>query len=478
MNRNGRSLLIAAALFLLPFPGCRRTQPEDHRRIAISTGLAWVGVSPAEQAGLRMLMADLATTAGAVVFESENPDDPVPQGLQQLTVEGTRLPDGTLKLQGHVRTPGLPDRDLEPTASDACLQMQELLAATGLRSPESAALLPRSPANLLPLAGALGAAVQGTDAEAVEAARAVVGLEIAEPRCAPAAFVQAAGLYRQLQAPGDPDLQSQSACRSAFETAFSLLKGYPRATTLAVRFLTDAGDQRRALALLQEAIARWPRGGGLWPSLAYAARTTGLLDLSLASLQKEDALEGDLPPTALLTRNAYLYAGQWDRFEASLGTGSDERPDPMRDFYRGYIRILRGRPEEALAFFRKADLPSSQSLQFQSLSLVYRSALEGHRPEALLALRSLARSRHGLRVPDGEFTFKLAEAFCFLSSPEEGMDAAQLAFSQGFGCTAWFERAPLTAPLHDLPRWRALITHLQARQQLLEAEFPAKAFGG
>src|SRR6185437_9562045 len=219
-------------------------------------------------------------------------------------------------------------------------------------------------------------------------------LEAAEPRNAPAAFARGADLYLLLQAPGGPDLQSQSACGAELDRALDLVRGYPRAAALAGRFHTDTGDQRRALAILQEATTRWPRAAGLWPALAYAARTTGLLDISLSALRKEDALAGSLPEAALLTRNSDLYAGDWERFQASLGTGTDERPDPMRDFYRGYIRLLRGHPEDAQAFFRKAALPTSQSPPFQSLAMVYRLAIDGRRPEALLALRNLALSRH------------------------------------------------------------------------------------
>ena len=473
-----RQMAACAAALLLPLAGCRTPRPGARHSILITSGPAWVGVTPAQQAGLQMLLADLATTSGATVFEAGRPDDPGAQDLQRLALDGTRLPDGTLHLQGHLQTPGLPDRDVAPLTPDPNLQMQEILAAANLRSSESAAILPRDPGHLLPLAEVCGTALAGNESEATQGAQAAAELEAEEPRNAPAAFARGADLYLLLLAPGAPDLQSQSSCGAEFDRALDLSRGYPRAAALAGRFHTDTGDQRRALAILREATGRWPRAAGLMPTVAYAARTTGLLDIARAALQKEDALAGSLPEALLLTRNSDLYAGAWDRFQVSLGTGTDERPDPMRDFYRGYIRLLRGSADEALTFFRKAALPTSESPAFQSLAMVYRLALEGHRPEALLALRNLARSRHEARIPDGEFTFKLAEAFCFLAQPEEGMDAAQLAFSQGFGCTPWFERTPLLAPLHELPRWRALISHLRARQQLLEAEFPAKAFGG
>jgi hypothetical protein len=79
-------------------------------------------------------------------------------------------------------------------------------------------------------------------------------------------------------------------------------------------------------------------------------------------------------------------------------------------------------------------------------------------------------------VPDGEFTFKLAEAFAFLDAKSEAVDTAHRAFAQGFGCTRWYRQAPFLAPLQDLPKWQVLLKHLQEREAPLAARFPPRTF--
>ena len=469
--------LAAAALVLLPLAGCRFVPKPAARRIAIVEGPGWIGLAPEQRLGLCMLMEDLAETSGATVLPPPLQEGPAPPGLVLLQIQGS-LSDQGLRLQGRVESSGAADRDVAPASGDPARQMAELLAAVGLGASAGGALLPHDQARLLKLAGLYARVWSGTDAEAVAAGLEAGTLASEEPRCAALALAQAQGLDRQLLAPDTTGLDAQVECGRAFDRALALLPGYPRAAQAAGRFHTDTGNQRRALEVLFAARQRCPRSAGILSGLVYAARTTGLLDGARLALKEEDALTGKLSLSDPITENAYLYSGDWAAFDACLGPGSSERADPMRDFYRGYLRLLLGKRDEALPCFRRAEAPLAFAQPFQALAQVYRAAMEGHPEEALLRLRNLARARQALRVPDGEFTFKLAEAFAFLGSKEEAMDAAQLAFSQGFGCTAWYARAPFLAPLHDLPRWRALLSHLQARQQLLEAEFPAQRFGG
>lgn len=471
-----KRLVTLAVLALLSQASCRIVPHAGTRRIAIAEGPAWIGVSPDQREGLRLLLEDLAETSGATVMPPPVQDGPAPPGLLLVHLQGSLSGEG-LRLQGRLESQGAPDRDVVPTAPDPLRQFNEILAAAGLHSQSGGVIFPADPGRLLPLAAIYAKTLGGGDLDSAAAGEEAEAFAAQEPRCAPVALARAQGLYRQLLTPGRAGLDTQTLCANEFDRALALLPGYPRAARSAGRFFTDTGNQRRALEILFAARQRWPSSLAILSSLAYAARTTGLLPGARVVLRQQDRLVDGLPLADPLTENTYLYDGDWAAFDACLGPGSSERADPTRDFYRGYLRLLRGKPEEALPFFRRAETPLPYSQQFQALATTYRTALEGRREEALLRLRNLARDRQVLRVPDGEFTFKLAEAFAYLGAREEAMDTAQLAFSQGFGCTAWFERAPLLIPLHDLPRWRALITHLQARQLLLEAEFPAKRFG-
>ena len=475
-----RRLLAAGALLLLPLSSCHL----DHggssiRRVMVVEGPVWVGLLPEQRHGLRLLLEDLVETAGATVLPAPSGDGPAPPGVLRITLGGT-LSSGSLRLQGRLQTAQGLERDVVPDAVGPGAQLRQLLEVAGLHSSASAAILPRDPAHLLPLAAVYAAAVEGTDQEARAANGPAETLAILEPTCAPAALACAQSSYRRLLTQNPDDLDAQVTCARAFDTALRLLPGFPRAAGDAGdagRFYTDTGNQRRALEVLFGAARLWPWSPGLRTSMAYAARTTGLLQGALAALRVKTRLDEGVSAREELPEAAYLYTGDWDRFEASLGPGPSERPDPLVDFYRGYLRLLQGRREEALTSFRSAARPLGTATQFQALSRVYQLGLQGHRPEALLALRGLALSRRDLRAPDGEFTFKLAEAYGFLDSPEEALNTAQAAFSQGFGCTAWYERTPLLAALRGLPRWRALDSHLQERQALLETRFSARTFG-
>jgi hypothetical protein len=471
-----RRAFALAALVLLPLMSCRLDRRSAIRRVVVVEGPAWVDLLPEQRTGLRLLLEDLAETSGATVLAPPADGSALPADALRISLEGSRAGDG-LRIQARFRSAEGVERDFVPTAADPRAQFQQLLAAAGFHSALAEAILPRDPSRLLQLAEVYGATIDGSDEAARAAGNQAQALAALEPECAPAALACAESAYRRLLNPSAANLEAQIVCSQAFDTALNLLPGYPRAAGEAGRFYTDTGNQRRALDILFGAVDLWPRSSRLRTSMAYAARTTGLLEGARAALRAREALDAGAGMKGAFPEATLVYTGEWDRFNACLGSGPGERPDPLMDFYRGYLRLLQGRRDEALANFKSAEQPQASNVQFQSLAHAYRLALEGNRPEALLTLRLLTRSRQDLRVPDGEFTFKVAEAYGFVGAPEEAMDAAQTAFSQGFGCTPWYQGTPLLSALHELPRWRALVSHLQARQTLLEARFPARSFG-
>ncbi len=467
--------LICAALLLLPLASCRAGRSKAPVRVLITEGPAWGEVPELQRQGLQLLLEDLAESGGATVLLAPPTQDA--SGVLHISLEGSR-DDGRLQFHARILNPDGRARDVVPASLNPCVQLQQILMAAGLSSPATGAILPRDPAHLPSLAEAYGGAVNGDDAQAKAAGDTAQRLAALEPECATAALASAESTYRRLLTQAPANLEAQTVAAQGFETVLALFPGFPRGSAEAGRFFTDTGNQRRAMDILFSALAQHPRSTRMRNSLAYAARTTGLLDGARATLRARDLLEGGSGPRDRFPETTYLYAGDWARFEANLGTGPSEKLDPMADFYRGYLRLLQGKRDEALANFLSAHRPQPSDPQFQALAGAYALVLEDHRPEALLALRNLARTRADLRVPDGEFTFKLAEAFAFAGAREEAMDMAQAAFSQGFGCTPWYERTPRLVPLHDLPRWRALMEHLRDRQRLLETRFPAAEFVG
>ena len=265
-------------------------------------------------------------------------------------------------------------------------------------------------------------------------------------------------------------------CDGLFRQSLQALPAYPRALYQYCRFRTDVGAARESLELALGFRDRFPNHPLAYGALAYAARNTGLLAGAQTALAARESLVGGLVADPGLGENTYLYLGDLERFERSLEGSPGAPPSPVRIFYRAYARLLRGDRAGALALFRECQSHPGRVIQFEALAQVYDFALTRRREEALTRLRALRDMRTSLRVPDGEFGFKLAEAFAFLSSRSEAVEAASSAFAQGFGCTRWYRQAPFLEDLQTLPRWQSLLQHLQEREDVLAERFPPRVF--
>ena len=296
------------------------------------------------------------------------------------------------------------------------------------------------------------------------------------PKC-PSAQLALAGLIRLgLNASSISNPENLDRCRTLFETTLSLFPHYPRGVHEFYYYLTDTGDQRAALILLFDALKTHPRSARLWGGLAYPARTGGLLEGAQQALKIRDKLQGSPKTEARFADNVHLYSGDLDRYETSLGSGQGQPPNALLDFYRGYTRLLRGDRVGAQARFKRASEDPASSLLFGKLAHIFLLGMEGRVQEAKAELDGFRDQRRRLRVPDGEFTFKMAEAYAFLGEYAEAQVVAERAFDQGFACTNWFQSSPLLAPIRTGPRWQSLMQHVQERQRLLEGRFPAEQF--
>jgi tetratricopeptide (TPR) repeat protein len=297
-----------------------------------------------------------------------------------------------------------------------------------------------------------------------------------QPGCAPAHFALAYLSFRQINAELPAGPEPQAACEAEFRTALRLLPSYPRAAYQLARLKVDTGSAREALEISFRFRKEHPRNVAAFGGLAYAARNSGLLEGAATALRLRENLCGGGLADPGLAENTYLYRGELERFQQTLGEGPLESQEPVRAFYRGYLRLLQGDPAGAKAFFHHASLRHGVDSQFERLAGIYDLALQGRQREALAELDELRIHRASLRVPDGEFTFKLAEAYAFLGQREAAVDTASRAFGQGFGCTQWYRESPLLRELQELPRWRNLLQHLQERQDLIALAFPPERF--
>ncbi len=333
-------------------------------------------------------------------------------------------------------------------------------------------LTPRDPGRFWNLIRATALRLQNDHmAEAAALARTVVE---AEPDCGTGWVLLGNIQYRRLLNHPAAFRQEQAEAETLLKRALTLVPGHPRATLLLSLMESDNGNQRDALNLLIQARRYQPNNPLLLTGLAYAARGAGLLPLARRAMDLRDSLAFSeyLPQAVDIT---CLYTGEIPRFEASL----QDRPGHLRNttgvlaFYRGYLALVQGDRAKAHAEFTAARQAPHGYPNILSLSEVFDLILDGRKDEAWKALRAFDQERLGMREPDGEFTIRLAEAYALLGDRASAMEMATRAFARGFGCTAWYERSPLLAPLRGLPRWKALMQHLRERQSLMEEAFPA-----
>jgi hypothetical protein len=135
-----------------------------------------------------------------------------------------------------------------------------------------------------------------------------------------------------------------------------------------------------------------------------------------------------------------------------------------------------GQRDQARAFMREGSAIAGGPVPFRDLCQAYLAFLEGRPRDGLAGLREVDRVRGQLRIPDGEWTFKEAEAYALLGDADHGVDAATRAFVQGFSCAHWYEASPFLASIRTHPKWPTLRRNVLERQALLAADFPPAAF--
>lgn len=436
---------------------------------------SWQGITPTQRIGLLLLLKDhLEIIHGQTVVEEPNLAGPPDIAASRVILAGKRSGDA-LSLEIRVIgagakeerwvTPMLPPRQ----SFESCLLQLRTKVDADLP------ILPKAPAVFWDLADATGYRIDQNPAVGIQQAKAVVARE---PGCAGGwaslAVLSYWELYRET---GANTTESFYRCDALFRKAFALVPHYPRAVDDFAGFKTDVGNPREALDVCFDALRKYPKVAHLHSALAYPARISGLLEGASRALKARDALVASHRFERDTVENTHLYLGDWDYFERMLGPGSDTANEPSRDFYRGYIKLAKGRPDQARPFFVRAQRVKGSWVQFETLSQVFEQALTDDRAGALKTLHQLKFARTRLRVPDGEFTFKLAEAFAFLGEHEEATETALRAYAQGFGCTRWYQESPFLAQVPRQARWNALLQHLKERQQLMEQTFPVSRFG-
>ncbi len=453
----------AAVAWPLALRHRRRAQPARATLILTSGAL-----SDKELRGLQLHVSDhLEAFGGLTVLAAErDPRDDYPC----LTLRAERQGKG-LALVGSLRASGT-ERPVEARSEHPEAALHEALSGL-LGPPRVDPLDVRSDATFWPLMNLLAGPYLLPEPEIPEAVRRADRLH-AEDGSASAALARSHLKFRLLVASANADVEAHAACDQAFSEALRPLPTYPRLVNLYARFRTDVGDQKGALDLTFQALKALPKVASLHDSAAYAARTSGLLEGAARAVRRRNELGGTVGQDYFLVENSLLYQGHWGEFQKGLEAVPAR--EPVQAFYLGYIRMLRNQPGAEEAFGSALRMTAGLKV-FQRLAGIYHDALQGRKDEALAKLHQLDEDRVRTLVPDGELTFKLAEAYGFLGRDGEAFDLAQRAYGQGFACTEWYERAPFLARLQERPAWKGLLATMRERQERMEARFPADRFG-
>ncbi len=450
-------------------------------RILMLDGTPGVGLTVEEAQVLNLLIVDeletrgdLAVTPLPVLPQPFHPETAVLVLRPRPSREGTNL---HLDLEWAEMGPGREGawHHATPPAQAPARAIRAALGALPLDlTAPNPDLLPLGPNALWALVTAERATFTNTGLD--EALAQATSLANDEPRCA---AIQTAlahlGTNHLRQKPQGVDGQADQALQAA-DRALKLEPGYPRALRYASRLLADGGRQDDALTRTEDALRLHPHALPLLFAVDYAARTGGLLDLALAARTRIQSLWSGAsvpPPTGF----AYLYAGRVQDFQASFPTPQSGAPDGFVAFNRGYAALLLGKPEEAAPLFQIAEQDTETEAQFRALAAVLRFQIQGRAADARTALETLEHSRIGLQVPDGEFTFTMAEAAAYLGEAGLAMDLAQQASAQGFLCEDWYRNSPFMAGLQPLPRWQSILQHVDARRARLAQRHSPADFG-
>ena len=449
-----------------------------------------ISAEPSQQTdvnlGLETLITDhLEVLAGVTV--SHAPVVPLPAVLRKLPTdlallrfhgrrEGQRLVLSTQWTTPAELLAGHPwNRSAQPPM-DPGQAMETWLAHWPLerRHRFRADLYPRQPEHFWDL---LHAMAIRDDRGATAHLAATQALAEAEPLCATAWTTLGDHLYRSLWVdPAQAGIGLNSRTHKAFQRAVSLVPGHPRATFLWSLMLTDTGNQDLGLRVLGEAVRLRPGVPDLYLGLTYAGRTSGLLAGARSAMTRRETLIAPLVPTSFWTvETTNLYLGDWAAFERDLQQARAVREDAGVLFYLGYLALLKGDRPGALTHMKASEATAGSS-PFQDLSRVYRAYLEGRIADGLAELKRIDEIRGKLRIPDGELTFKQAEAYSVLGDADRAVDCATRAFVQGFSCSRWYETSPFLEKMRTHPRWPTLRRNIRERQAVLEGSFPPSSF--
>jgi tetratricopeptide (TPR) repeat protein len=256
-----------------------------------------------------------------------------------------------------------------------------------------------------------------------------------------------------------------SKAEADYEQALALDPELSQARLMMAKLFTETGRVEQAVPLLINLVKNNPNLAEAHWELSYAYRYVGLLEDSIE--EGEHALRINTK-TESHQFNSYLYAGQYQKFLASLPV----REDAYVVFYRGICQYYLGDMNQAAAAFDRA-YELNQGSVISQIGKALRLAIAGKNREGLQMLKTAEARFAKPGTGDGEITYKFAQVYSALGDKESSMRALDRSVDQGFFCLPYFASDPLLKGIRTEAEYASILEKARSRQEAFRRKLEA-----
>ncbi|MEW6738132.1 MAG: hypothetical protein AB1489_43055, partial [Acidobacteriota bacterium] len=164
--------------------------------------------------------------------------------------------------------------------------------------------------------------------------------------------------------------------------------------------------------------------------------------------------------------NSYFYDGQYEKFIVGL---------PMKEmsyflFYRGLgYYYLKDRERAATTFDRAYEIKPADLFSQIGKSLSF--AIKGERAAGINILRGVEEKLISRGVADGEFIYKVAQAYAVLGEKAAALRLLERSIELGFFCYPYFMRDELLENIRGEAKYLQLMERARERHEAFRRKF-------
>ena len=209
-------------------------------------------------------------------------------------------------------------------------------------------------------------------------------------------------------------------------------------------------DWPAALRDYEEAVAVAPGNTNVLAGYADVLSVLGRSSEALVAAQKAAALDPLSAVANFRLGNLYTRLGQYAPARATLQSAIALSPDNIQRRYLGYLDLLEGHPDRALALFR--DLPQEWSRQF-GIALAEHSLGNGEASKR--ALDQL------IRTNALEAAYQIAQVYAWRGDRDRAFEWLERAYRDRDPGLPYLKLDPFSRSLHGDPRLAAMVAKLK-----------------